>query len=291
MHDSHIHLNLSPLCNNIPEIVNNFVIQNGKHILTQSTDQVDINETIAIAQQFPDIIDVALGLHPTCFEEYTIQKGMTKNIYEYCQKYICDWEKVFEKENSNVKAIGETGLDYFQFSLNQKITSEQIVMFKEIQKHSFARQITLAKKYDLPLSIHARDVQEQNETVQDSLRLLAEQGKGCVKGSFHSYTGDIYLLGDILDLGFYVGFNAIITYKSGANVRDILKRVPLDRILFETDGPFLPTQSTRKNGKIKEKFAQPSDVKEIMGVAAEIKNVSIEKLEAISDENYTNLFL
>ncbi len=291
MHDSHIHLNLVPLCKNIPEIVNNFVTNNGKHILTQSTDLIDIDETISIAQQYPDIIDVALGLHPTCFEEYTIQKGMTKNIYEYCQKYISDWEKKFEKEKKNVKAIGETGLDYFQFSLNQKITTEQVAMFKEIQKHSFARQIILAKNYDLPLSIHARDVQGQNETVQDALRLLAENGKGCVRGSFHSYTGDINLLGDILDLGFYVGFNAIITYKSGENVRDILKKVPLDRILFETDGPFLPTQSTRKNGKIKEKFAQPADVKEIMQVATEIKNISYEKLESITDENYTNLFL
>ncbi|MBU1119936.1 TatD family hydrolase, partial [Patescibacteria group bacterium] len=109
-------------------------------------------------------------------------------------------------------------------------------------------------------------------------------------GSFHSYTGDISFIEDILALGFYVGFNAIITYPSGENVREILKDVPLERILFETDGPLLPPQSVRKNKKIKEKFGQPADVREIMEVAAEIKGVSMEKLESITDENYTTLF-
>ena len=93
-----------------------------------------------------------------------------------------------------------------------------------------------------------------------------------------------------MDLGFYVGFNAIITYKSGETVREILKQVPVERILFETDGPFLPPQSVRKNKNIKEKFAQPSDVREVMEVAAEIKGVPVEELEEVTDENYEKLF-
>lgn len=290
MHDSHVHLNLQPLSNNIPEVVNNFLSKNGKNILTQSTDLIDIDETISIAEQYPEIIDIALGLHPTCFEEYTVLKGKTKNIYEFSQKYISQWEEKFQKNISKVKAIGETGLDYFQFRLNQSTSRDIIEELKEIEKMSLKKQIELALKYNLPLSIHARDSQGENECVKDTLRIIAQEGKGRAKGSFHSYTGDINLLEDILDLGFYIGFNAIITYKSGENVREILKQVPLDRILFETDGPFLPPQSVRKNKDIKEKFAQPSDVREIMEVAAEIKNIPIEKLEAITDKNYVTLF-
>jgi len=290
MHDSHIHLNLDPLCRNIPEIINNFVSKGGKHILTQSTDNIDIQETLDIAARYPDIIDVALGLHPTIFEETTILKGRTKNIYEFCNRYMDEFEKKFEKNISKVKAIGETGLDYYQFSLNQSIERAQQEELQEIQKLSFRRQIALSKKYNLPLSIHARDIQRRKDTVRDVLRILVEEGKGEVKGSFHSYTGDISFLEDILALGFYVGFNAIITYPSGENVREILKQVPLERILFETDGPFLPTQSVRKNSNIKEKFAQPADVREIMEVAAEIKGVSMEKLESITDGNYATLF-
>jgi len=290
MHDSHIHLNLEPLNRNISEIVENFVSKGGKHILTQSTDNVDIQETLDIASKYPEIIDVALGLHPTIFEEITVLKGKTKNIYEFCNKYTNDFETQFEKNVSKVKAIGETGLDYFQFNLNQSIQRAQQEELQEIQKMSFRRQITLAKKHNLPLSIHARDIQGRKDTVRDVLTILAEEGKGEVKGSFHSYTGDISFIEDILALGFYVGFNAIVTYPSGENVREILKQVPLERILFETDGPLLPPQSVRKNKKIKEKFGQPADVREIMEVAAEIKGVSMEKLESVTDENYASLF-
>jgi len=290
MHDSHIHLNLEPLNRNLSEIVENFVSKGGKHILTQSTDNIDIQETLDIASKYPDIIDVALGLHPTIFEEVTILKGRTKNIYEFCNRYMDDFEKLFEKNISKVKAVGETGLDYYQFSLNQSIIRAQEEELQEIEKLSFRRQIALAKKYNLPMSIHARDIQERKDTVRDVLRILVEEGKGEVRGCFHSYTGDVSFIEDILALGFYVGFNAIITYPSGENVREILRQVPLDRILFETDGPFLPPQSVRKNPGLKEKFAQPADVREIMEVAAKIKEVSMEKLESVTDENYQTLF-
>jgi TatD DNase family protein len=290
MHDSHVHLNLKPLSNNLSEVINTFTSQGGKHILTQSTDLIDVEETLSISEEFSEIVDTALGLHPTCFEENTILKGKKENIYEFSQKYITEWQKKFEKYKKDIKAIGETGLDYFQFNLTKTTPLETLEELKEIQKMSLRRQIELAVENNLPMSIHARDTQGQNECVKDCLAIIAQEGKGLVRGSFHSYTGDIELLDDILDLGFYVGFNAIITYKSGENVREILSRVPLERILFETDGPFLPPQSVRKNKKLKEKFGQPGDVKEIIQVAAQIKNIPIEKLEEVTDENYLKLF-
>ena len=262
----------------------------GKYILSQTTDNVDIDITLALANRYPEIIEVAIGLHPTIFEEITLQKGIKGNIYEISQKYLLEWEKLFEKNKSRIKAVGETGLDYYQFNIPQNIPQETISQLKEIQKISFTKHIELAIKHNLPMSIHARDTQGESESVEDALRLVAQEGKGKLRGSFHSYTGNIKYLQDILDLGFYIGFNAIITYKSGENVREILKQVPLDRILFETDGPFLPPQSVRKNKNIKEKFAQPSDVREIMEVAAEIKNVPVEELERITDENYEMVF-
>lgn len=201
------------------------------------------------------------------------------------------WLNRFHNEKQNIKAIGETGLDYYQFNLDQTISVEEKNILKEVQKISLIEQIKLAREYHLPMSIHARDTIGEDNTVRDALRLIAQEGKGIIRGSFHSYTGSIELVEDILDLGFNIGFNSILTYKSGDNVREILKLVPLDRILFETDGPFLPPQSVRKNKNIKEKFAQPADVREIMEVAAEVKNVSIDKLEKIADENYESLFL
>jgi len=141
------------------------------------------------------------------------------------------------------------------------------------------------------MSIHARDMNGYTECLEDVLRIVAQEGRGQLKGSFHSYTGNLDFLTDILDMGFYIGFNGIITYKSGENVRDILKEVPLERILFETDGPFLPPQSVRKDKKIKEKYAQPKDIKEIMQTACEVKNITYEKMERVTDENYERLFV
>lgn len=291
MHDSHVHLNLRPLKNNLPEIIDNFVTKGGKHILTQSTDLNDIAETLSISTQYPRIIDTALGLHPTCFEENMILKGITKeNLYSISTNYISTWEKEFRKNASRAKAIGETGLDYYQFNLTKTNIPEIKDQLKEIQKESLRKQIQLAIEYNLPMSIHARDNVEENDCVRDCLTIIANEGKGLVKGSFHSYTGDISFVEDILALGFYIGFNAIITYKSGENVREILQTVPADRILFETDGPFLPPQSVRKDKKRKEKFAQPSDVREIMEVAINIKDLSMERLEEITDKNYSELF-
>lgn len=291
MHDSHIHLNLSPLQENVEQVINDFQKQNGKHILTQSTDLLDYKENLDISQRYPDIVQLALGLHPTVFEEYTIQRNIIKDIQKKSLKMVVEFEEIFEKNIKNISAVGETGLDYHQFNNNQTVDEDIKEELCEIQKISFTKHIQLALKHNLPMSIHARDMNDCSDCLKDVLRVVAQEGRGQLRGSFHSYTGDIDSLKEILGMGFYIGFNGIITYKSGENVRDILKQVPLERILFETDGPFLPPQSVRKNKKLEEKYAQPKDIKEIIETACEIKNVSYEKMETITDENYERLFV
>jgi len=290
MHDSHIHLALEPLESKIDIVIENFLELGGKYILTQGTDIVDFKSTLDIAKKYPNIIQVALGLHPTFFEEFTIQKGINKNLTAKIEKYVKEFEEIFKKEIKNISAVGETGLDYYQINLEKNIPKDIKEEILQIQNDSFKNHILLAMENNLPVSIHARDIQGKNSCVKDVISMVAEMGKGTLRGSFHSYTGDIQYVDQILDLGFHIGFNAIITYNNGEDVREIFKKTPVERILFETDGPFLPPQSVRKNNKIKEKFAQPSDIKEIMEVAAEVKDVSFEYLERVTDENYSNLF-
>jgi TatD DNase family protein len=291
MHDSHIHLALEPLNSKIDLVIEKFLSSGGKYILTQGTDIVDFADTLSIANKYPEIIQVALGLHPTFFEEFTIRKGNHKNLTNISKRYIDEFEEIFKKNISSISAVGESGLDYYQINLEKGLSEDIKEEILQIQKISFQRHLTLAKENNLPISIHARDELGENDCVKDVIRSVADVGRGLLRGSFHSYTGNIDYVDKILDLGFYVGFNAIITYKSGEDVREILKKVPVERVLFETDGPFLPPQSVRKDKKIKEKFAQPSDIREIIQVAAEIKDISIEQLERITDENYENLFI
>lgn len=295
MHDSHIHLAMEPLKSNILDVVETFIQDGGKHILTQGTDIVDFDDNFDLAKFankiFPNTIQVAIGIHPSYFEEITLALGEKDNIFEKSQKQIQKFEEIFKKRKSKISAIGECGLDYFQFSLNNTYSEEDKEQLKEIQKIMFRKEIQLAIENSLPISVHSRNIIGSEECINDTIRIIAEEGKGLVKGSFHSYTGNLEQLKQILDLGFHIGFNGIITYKSGESVREILKKTPFERILFETDGPFLPPQSVRKNKKIKEKFAQPKDIREIMQIACEVKNVDMQKLEKITDDSYKMLFI
>lgn len=284
MHDSHIHLTMEPLSSSIEGIVKTFKDAGGKYILTQGTEQSDWERNINIGKAYPSTIQCAIGIHPTRFEELSILKG--KDIYDTYTKEMQKYEEFFRQHIDWISAIGECGLDYYQFDLNTTYTDDHKEDLKEIQKIAFRRQLQLAKEFNLPVSIHARESNEDEECIRDTLRIVAEEGNGMLRGSFHSYTGSIKHLEEIIDIGFHVGFNAIITYKSGEDVREILKKTPIERILFETDGPFLPPQSVRKNKKIKIKFAQPADIKEIIEVASEVKDCKYEFLERETDENY-----
>ena len=295
MHDSHIHMAMEPLKTNYEEIVKEFIEIGGEHILTQGTDILDFDDNFRIAEKSnmlkPNIMHVALGLHPTYFEEVTVQRDLEENIFERAQKEMAKFVELFEKNKENVSAIGECGLDYYHFSINQTYSDDIKEQLKEVQKLMLREQIKIALENSLAVSIHARDVMGSEECMEDTIRIVAEEGRGLLKGSFHSYTGSLKQLEKILDLGFHIGFNAIITYRSGGNVREILKNTPIERMLFETDGPFLPPQSVRKKKNIREKFAQPKDIREIMDVACEIKSIPMGKLETITDSSYIALFL
>ncbi|MCD4811688.1 TatD family hydrolase [bacterium] len=292
MHDSHIHLARNPLRDNWKRDTQDFINMNGKKILTQGSDVEDFNDTFQVAhkinQKFGDIVDIALGIHPTIFQE-NFCKDNCDNIFNGSKKLLTRFVEIFEQEKDKLSAVGETGLDYFEM-YNTKVDGELIETLKQVQKESFRVHIKLAKENNLPLSIHARELPDKTDCINDVLELVAKNGKGLVNGSFHSYTGELSLVSDILDLGFCIGFNAIITYPNGENVREILKKVPNDRILFETDGPFLAVQSIRKDKKALIRYGRSAQIKEIIEIAAEIKNMPAQKLEDISDENYERVF-
>jgi TatD DNase family protein len=286
---------MSPLRENIREDIEDFKSLGGTKILVQTTDISDYQDSIdmikGLEKSFPDTLDFALGLHPSRFEEAMERNELEGlDIFKYAQKQIDIYEDFFNRHLKDITAIGECGLDYYGMYQYNQYAQKEREEIKEVQKRAFKKLCSLASKYNLPMSIHSRAMQKESSATKDALSILATEGKGSIRGSFHSYTGDTTMLKDILDMGMYVGFNAIITYPSGENVREILKSTPIERILFETDGPFLPTQSVRKNKKLTKRYGRPSLVKEIIETAAEIKGISAERLEKIADGNYITLF-
>ena len=172
-----------------------------------------------------------------------------------------DWSK-FEKltKSPKVVAIGECGLD------NKNGLSNQ----REI----FERQIEIARKLDLPLVIHVRDAQED----------LMKINLAGIHGVFHCFSGNSEYLEYVLRLGFYISFAGNVTFRNAENLRDLVKLTPLDRLLVETDCPFLAPEPLRGSTN------EPANVKITAIVLAKLHNVSLEKFSEITTENAARLF-
>ena len=201
---------------------------------------------LEIAEKYPFVYS-AVGIHPGNIESATT---------------ISDIEN-FAKHKKCV-AIGEIGLDYYWVSDN-----------KEEQKQIFKDQIALAKKLDLPIIVHDRDAHS------DTLEILKQTKP---KGVIHSFSSSVEMAKEVLDLGMYLGIGGVITFKNAKKLPDVVKMLPLDRMLLETDAPYLtpvPFRSKTNHSQMIYMTAQR---------IAEIKGESIQKILEISYNNAQNLF-
>lgn len=197
--------------------------------------------------------------------------GISPNDVPKDEKYIdemtVDIEKIIKQDrNKKVVAVGEIGLDYYWNKEN-----------KEIQKEIFKKQIELANKYDLPIVIHTR------EAVIDTIEMLKKY-EVKKKGIFHCCPLNQELIKEALKLGFYISFAGPITFKNSKNAKDVVNMVPLDRILIETDSPYLapePKRGTRNNS---------INVKLVAEKIAEFKDISLEEVAKATYDNATKIF-
>lgn len=238
--DSHAHLNFPELLADIDSVLARAKAAGVEKIINIGTSLADSKTAIELAQKY-DNLYATVGIHPEGTET--------------------DWDR-FEQlaKSPKVVAIGECGLD-------NKVGLPN-------QREIFLKQIEIAKKLDLPLSIHIRDA-------QDDLMTLPLGG---VRGVFHCFSGDEKYLKWTQELGFYISFAGNITFKNAEGLRDLARLVPLDRLLVETDCPFLAPDPVRGSRN------EPANVKIIALRLAEVKNVSFEELAARTTENAEKLF-
>ena len=170
-------------------------------------------------------------------------------------------------KNERVIAIGETGLDY-HYAPETKV----------LQLDSFKKHIQVAKQLNKPLIIHTRDAQE------DTLTLLREEQAASVGGILHCFTESWDMAKQALDLGFYISFSGIVTFKNASVLREVAKLVPDDRFLIETDAPYLAPVPHRG------KENQPAYVVEVAKHLASIRGQSIETVAKLSTDNFNRLF-
>lgn len=185
--------------------------------------------------------------------------------------------KKLAKSSEKVVAIGETGLDFYPASDQSLATTEKE---KEFQRGLFKTQIELANELDLPLVIHCRNAWDE---IFDLLSTVNRKPT-TLRGVFHSWTGDWEAAQKALDIGFYISFSGIVTFKNASEIQEVAKKAPLESILIETDSPFLTPNPIRSEKN------EPKNVKILAQFLASLRNQPIDRIEEATAENAAKLF-
>lgn len=252
--DSHCHLDDDDFAEEgVAEIIKRAQSAGVGHFLTICTRMVEFPKILETANVSP-LIHCTVGTHPHHAEEPT-------------ELNVTVGEIVAHTKNPKVVGIGETGLDYhYEHSP------------KDEQQKVFATHIEAGLAADLPLIIHTRAADD------DTVRLMREVGQGRSRGVMHCFSGNKDFAAKCLDLGYYISFSGIITFKKADDIREALKYTPMDRLLIETDAPWLAPIPHR--GKRNE----PSFVIHTANMVAQVKNCALKEVEETTTDNFFRLF-
>tara|TARA_B000000565_G_scaffold103496_1_gene77340 strand:- start:16332 stop:17114 length:783 start_codon:yes stop_codon:yes gene_type:complete len=249
--DSHCHLNYEGLREDIPGVLERARAIGVSHFLTINTCLEQSAEVVKIAETYKDV-SATVGAHPC---DVTAETCPTVEA-------LARWAV-----HPKVVGLGETGLDYYHDA-----------RLKEVQHKSLAAHMEVAETYDLPLIIHAREAEE------DLIKLLKPAKKREKPGVIHCFTGSENFANVMLEYGFYISISGVVTFKNAQTLRDIVKTVPMDRLLVETDSPYLAP--VPKRGKPNE----PSYVRYTAEKVAEIKDLSLAEVGHTTTNNFFRLF-
>ena len=248
--DSHCHLDFPDLADGLSDILGRMQANGVGVAVCIGVNLEDFPGVLALAERYPQLY-ATVGVHP----EYTgIEEPSEARLLELAA-------------HPKVVGIGETGLDYYW----QKDRPEW-------QRVRFRTHIAAAKRCAKPLIVHTRD------SAADTLRVLREEGAGAAGGVMHCFTENWDVAREALDLGFYISFSGIVTFKNAAVVKDVAQKCPLDRILVETDSPYLAPVPYR--GKRNE----PSYVRHVADEVARLRGISPEALDEATTDNFFRLF-
>lgn len=253
--DSHVHLDDARYDHDRDAVFTRAKEAGVEAFITIGCDLVTSQSAVALANRHAEVY-ATVGVHP--HEVKLIEEPWYPELKQLAQ-------------NPKVVAYGEIGLDYHYDHSP-----------REVQRQRFREQIQIARELGLPIVVHTREAQE------DTMTILREEHAGEVGGVFHCFSGDTWLAKDALDLGFFLSFSGVITFRNATMLREIVRTVPLDRLLVETDGPYLTPVPHR--GKRNE----PSFVKHVIETIAETVGrhnpSSLEELAETTVANTKRLF-
>lgn len=248
--DSHCHLNFPGLSENLDNLLVNMQENQVSHALCVSVDLKNFPAVLALAIQH-DNLYASVGVHP----DYELETEPTQA------------ELVSLAQHPKVIAIGETGLDYF------RLTGDL-----EWQRERFRTHIRAAKECHKPLIIHTRSA------AADTLKIMAEEDAGQAGGVMHCFTENLEVAYAAIELGFYISFSGILTFENANQIKEVAQKIPLEKMLIETDSPYLaPTPYRGKTN-------QPAYVKHVAEEIANLRNISLDQVGETTSHNFNQLF-
>jgi len=252
--DSHCHLDFPDFQARMPEVLANMANAKVSHALCVSVDLPDFPKVRQLAEDHAHLF-ASVGVHPD---------------YEDTPEPTLDF-LVEAAKHPKIIAIGETGLDYFRMG-------ERSYESMEWQRERFRTHIRAAIASGRPLIIHTRSASE------DTLRILKEEGADRIGGVMHCFTESLEVANAAMEMGFFISFSGIVSFKSAKDLQETCKYVPLERMLIETDSPYLAPIPYR--GKTNE----PAWVSKVGEFVAELKGISIERLGEQTSKNFFECF-
>ena len=248
--DSHCHLDFPDLAANLPELLDNMAQNQVSHALCVSVNMEDFPRVRALAESY-DHLYASVGVHP---DYENITEPTVAQLIKLAQ-------------HPKVIAVGETGLDYFRIKGDL-----------DWQRDRFRRHIRAAKESQKPLIIHTR------EAAQDTLRIMQEEDAATIGGVMHCFTENWDVAQRAIEMNFYISFSGIVTFKNALMLKEVARKVPLNRMLIETDSPYLAPVPHRG------KTNQPAFVKHVAEEIAKLREMSLDEIATATTDNFNTLF-
>ena len=287
--DTHAHLNFNTYKADSTEVIKR-TLENDVWVINIGTQYDTSKKAVEIAEKYEKGVYAAIGLHPIHLNAGLVKMKLDQEEVAFnSREEEFDYKKYKElAENEKVVAVGEIGLDYYY----KPKTKRKLELFKEKQREALLKQLNLAEELNLPVIFHCRMAHE------DLLEILNYKLKAInykLRGVMHGFVGTTEQLQKYLKMGFYIGFNGII-FKNieGINFEENIRKTPLNRILIETDCPYLapplPVEALAKAGPFENQRNKPLYIKYVAEKIAKIKNLSFEEIAKITTENAKELF-
>lgn len=257
--DTHSHLEMKPLSDDTIGVIQRAKAVGVEKIMTIGTNVESSKIALNLARKYPEVA-ATVGAHPE------MANSIDLTVYQ---------QLISLAGNPEIIAIGEIGLDYYRLEKSGKFS---YLSSKKEQVRLLEQMIGIAIENEIPIIVHSR------ESAKDTLDIINSYKNELVGGVFHCFS---YSLGDsrrFLDTNFYLSFTNVITYKKNDYIRDVVKYTNLDRILIETDSPFLPPEDRRGQ------TSEPRDVLSVAQEVAKIKNISVNEVGQVTSQNAKKLF-